>query len=76
MAKHKGEIEIGYRMVEELHRLFGRKTDIILRFGIAREMLYAWASGVTPGGYVLAKLHYCGGDVIYVLTGKRSGCDG
>lgn len=73
MAKHKGDIEIGYRMVEELYRIFGSQANAIRSFKCARSMFKGWDNGNTPGGFSLAKLHYCGGDVIYVLTGKRSG---
>jgi hypothetical protein len=33
-------------------------------------------NGEVPGGMSLAKLHAFGGDVIYVLTGKRRAEDG
>ena len=71
MAKRKGDIEIGKRMAEELLRLFGRQSEIPGRFGCSAKLVYEWAGGITPGGYMLAKLHYFGGDVIYVLTGRR-----
>lgn len=72
MAKHKGDIEIGRRMVEELYRIFGNRTKIIKQLGCGKNCLASWNDGGTPGGHMLAKLHYFGGDVMYVLTGKRS----
>ena len=71
MPKCKGNIEIGYRMVDELIRLFGTKANAIRRLPCEQHSLNRWGDGETPGGYMLQKLHYCGGDVIYVLTGER-----
>lgn len=70
MAKHKGNIEIGHRMVDELVRIFGSQANAVRQFPCKKHSLDYWKDGGTPGGYMLAKLHYCGGDVIYVLTGK------
>ena len=70
-TRHKGDIEIGCRMVEELVRLYGTKAEDIRKFQIERHSLDRWGDGGTPGGYMLARLHAHGGDVIYVLTGKR-----
>lgn len=72
MGKRKGNIEIGQRMAEELIRLFGCPTEIYRRFGCSAKQYYHWSDGITPGGHMLAKLHYCGGDVIYVLSGRRT----
>ena len=71
MAKRKGDITIGQRMAEEVYRIFGSydKASNGLRCG--KNAITYWKGGGTPGGFVLAKLHYCGGDVVYVLTGKR-----
>lgn len=76
MTKQKGDIEIGRRMVEELVRIFGTQAQAICRFPCNRHSIDNWRAGGTPGGYMLAKLHYCGGDVMYVLTGKREKKDG
>ena len=70
-TKPKGDIEIGHRMIEELVRIFGTQAQAIRRFPCNRHCIDNLRAGGTPGGYILAKLHYCGGDVIYVLTGKR-----
>lgn len=40
--------------------------------GISRSLLYDWKYGTEPGAFYLAKIHYLGGDVMYILTGKRS----
>jgi hypothetical protein len=71
MAKQKGDIEIGHRMVEEIYRVFNSHTEAITQLGCWKNTISYWQEGGTPGGYMLAKLHYFGGDVIYVLTGKR-----
>lgn len=70
-TKHKGDIEIGHRMVGELVRLFGTQKKAVQQFPCDRHTMDYWVNGGTPGGYFLAKLHYCGGDVMYVLTGER-----
>lgn len=72
MAKHKGDIEIGHRMVEEVYRIFGTYTKAINGLCCGKAAISYWQEGGTPGGFMLAKLHHFGGDVMYVLTGKRS----
>lgn len=76
MAKPKGNIEIGYRMVDELVRIYGSQANAVRQFPCDRHTMDYWVGGGTPGGYMLAKLHYSGGDVIYVLTGERMAEDG
>ena len=76
MAKHKGDIEIGRRMVEEAYRVFGGHNNAVARLNCGKNAISFWRGGGTPGGFVLARLHYYGGDVIYVLTGKREVEDG
>lgn len=75
MAIQKGDIEIGHRMVDELVRLFGTKAEAVRRFQCERNCIDHWQDGGTPGGYMLQKLHFHGGDVLYVLTGKREDKD-
>ena len=73
MANKKGDIEIGKRMVEEIDRIFDTRKEAFTRMPCNKKVLYSWGNdGVTPHSIYLARLHYCGGDVIYVLTGKRS----
>ena len=76
MAKRKGDIEIGRRMAEEVYRVFGGHNNAIDRLKCGKNAISYWREGGTPGGFVLARLHYFGGDVMYVLTGKRSVYDG
>ena len=76
MAKHKGDIEIGYRMIDELVRIFGSQANAIRQMPCDRHTLDYWKDGGTPGGYMLAKLHSFGGDVLYVLTGKKENDNG
>lgn len=76
MAKIKGDIEIGRRMAEELLRVFGSPTKAMKGLKSTKRLLYEWQDGKTPGGLYLARLHYCKGDVIYVLTGNRRAEDG
>ena len=71
--KPKGDIEIGYRAYEEAIRIFGAPYKAYQTKAFSKNTLYAWRDGITPGGLQLAKLHYAGADVIYILTGKRSG---
>lgn len=73
MCKQKGDIAIGHRMIDELVRLYGTQANAIRQFPVHQNSISKWRDGGTPGGYMLAKLHYCGGDVLYVLTGKRGG---
>lgn len=76
MAKHIADIEIGRRMSEEVERIWLAKGKTIKQLGVGRNSLHEWRNGMTPSGYMLQKLYYIGGDVIYVLTGKRSSKDG
>lgn len=71
MAKHKGDILIGERMAEEVLRLFPTNVSAAKALGCDRKSFRYWQLGGTPSGIFLARLHYHGGDVIYVLTGKR-----
>ena len=73
MARQKGDIEIGHRMIDECVRLFGSRAKAIRQMPCNRHTMDYWVNGGTPGGFMLAKLHYHGGDVIYVLTGKGGG---
>lgn len=76
MPKVKADIYIGKRMGEEARRLFVTPTIAAKAFRCDRRLIYEWESGKVPGALWLARLYYLGGDVIYVLTGKRSVKDG
>lgn len=71
--KHKCDISVGRRMFEELCRLFPNKTnaEVCRILGCDRKSCLYWSKGETPSPIWLQRLHYLGGDVIYVLTGKR-----
>lgn len=76
MGKQKGDIEIGRRMAQEVCRIFGSPTNATQRLKCGKNSVWEWQTGTTPGGLMLAKLHSFGGDVLYVLTGKREGKGG
>jgi hypothetical protein len=66
------EITIGYRAYEEVTRLFSKHVDARLALGMkSQQLLYDWMEGVSPSAKYLQRLHYCGADVIYILTGMR-----
>ena len=73
MAKHKGDIEIGRRMAWECCHIFGTAKKAAQQLQCHKNSVYEWEKGKMPGALILAKLHSCGGDVLYVLTGKREG---
>ena len=68
----KGDIEIGSRAYEEAMRLFDSPRELEARIGISKSTVYNWQDGVSPGGLALARLHYSGADVLYILTGRRT----
>lgn len=71
--KRKTDIEIGKRFTEELYRIFpgasNRKIAKILK--CSPTNIQYWADGKTPSGIYLARIIYYGGDVNYILTGRR-----
>ena len=68
----KAQAEIGYRAFEEVQRVFGKNVDARATLGMkSKQLLYDWMEGVAPSAKYLQRLHYCGADVIYILTGKR-----
>lgn len=72
MPREKGDIEIGRRAHEEVLRIFPTQREAAARLGAERKRFNSWLHGYTPGANILAKLHYAGADVLYILTGKRS----
>lgn len=72
MPQIKADIEIGRRMYEESIRLFGSVPKAAKALGAERKTPWSWDGGATPQTRFLVRLHYAGGDVMYVLTGKRS----
>ena len=68
----KPQIEIGKRAYEEVHRIFGKNVDARSVLGMkSKQLLYDWSQGCAPSAKYLQRLHYCGADVIYILTGMR-----
>ena len=68
----KAQAEIGQRAYSEVQRIF--ETDTIARrqLGISSlRLMQDWMCGVAPSAKYLQRLHYCGADVIYILTGVR-----
>lgn len=69
----KSQIEIGKRAFSEVQRVFAKNVDARRSLGMkSQQLLYDWMEGVAPSAKYLQRLHYCGADVIYILTGIRS----
>lgn len=66
------DIEFGRRAAEETNRLFEGPGEAAKRLRVSRKVIYSWENGTAPSTMSLARLHYCGGDVLYILTGRRS----
>ena len=71
MAKPIGDIAIGQRAAEEVWRIFKKSAAASRALGCDVKTIYQWDGGTVPGGLMLARLHYLGCDVMYILTGKR-----
>jgi hypothetical protein len=72
MPKTKAQVEIGYRAFEEVLRIFKKIKDAENMLGMkSHKLVYDWMEGVAPSAKYLQRLHYCGADVIYILTGVR-----
>ena len=68
----KAQIEIGKRAAEEAFRLFEKSKDAQRAIcGNNNGLIYHWQEGVAPSAKYIQRLHYCGADVIYILTGRR-----
>lgn len=71
--KRKSDIAIGKRFVSELYRVVpdesGRKLARLL--GCSPTMIREWQDGRTPSGMYLSRILQLGGDVEYILTGRR-----
>lgn len=73
MPQTKAQIEIGQRAFEEILRIFEKIKDAERFLGIkGHGLIYDWMNGVAPSAKYLQRLHYCGADVIYILTGVRN----
>ena len=74
MPKSTPQIEIGQRAFEETFRIFESLEAAKNMLGISsKQLIYDWMYGTAPSAKYLQRLHYTGADVIYILTGKRSG---
>lgn len=71
--KRKGNIEIGKRAAREAYRLYPDESTVGIcrKLGCNRKLLGDWQAGVSPSALLLARLCELGGDVIWILTGKR-----
>lgn len=66
------QIEIGQRAFEEVLRLFKTIKEARDILGIkSHRLIYDWMEGCAPSAKYLQRLHHCGADVIYILTGVR-----
>ena len=72
MGQHKGDIEIGKRAAEEVDRVFKSYAEAAKAICCERKAIFSWVHGTTPSGIMLARMHYCGCDVMYILTGNRN----
>lgn len=70
--KKKKDCRIGERTFEEVGRLFKSKIFAARVLGISKNLLYEWKHGTVPSAFYIAKIHYLGGDAMYILTGQRS----
>ena len=72
MPRQKVDINIGIRAFEEVKRLFPSIKTATIRTNCKKATIYNWSEGMAPDCLNLARLHYAGADVIYILTGKRT----
>jgi hypothetical protein len=55
-----------------VQRIFCKNVDARAALGMkSQQLLYDWMDGCAPSAKYLQRLHYCGADVIYILTGVR-----
>lgn len=72
MAMVRAQIEIGKRAFDEIMRIFPTIEAAKKAIGTkSRRLIYDWMDGGAPSAKYLQRLHYCGADVIYILTGVR-----
>lgn len=66
--------QIGARLREERMRIGSSQVDFAEACGSSRNALVQWERGdATPNAAVLALMSSAGVDVLYVVTGQRSG---
>ena len=71
MSKPMAE-DIGKRMYGELVRMFPTLTVAAEKMDCTYHAIWTWYTGTGPSAYFLARLAELGGDVMYVLTGRRA----
>jgi hypothetical protein len=59
-------------MYEETMRLFGTPTAAARKMGCGRQIFYNWADGFSPSAFYLERLDALGGNVLYVITGRKA----
>lgn len=71
--KRRSDAEIGRRAFSEVNRLFPTESTISIcrKLGCSRSVLACWRDGFAPSAMFLARLLELGGDVGYILTGRR-----
>lgn len=69
--RNKADIQIGGRMYEEVMAMYGSAAKASRALKCSRARVYEWKAGNTPGALFLSRLVYLGGDVEYVLTGRK-----
>lgn len=76
MAMKMCDRNVGKRMYEECIRLFDTAKQIQEFFRVSPPLQYHWLNGTAPSAGNLIRLIEAGGDVMYVLTGRRSNAQG
>ena len=67
-------MSIGKRLREERERLGLSQPAFAAVAGTTKQTLFSWETGKTaPDGFQLAALATTGADVLYILTGQRTG---
>jgi hypothetical protein len=72
MKRKIADINIGFRMYEEVNRMFGSAKKAAEAMGCERSGVYAWGYGNAPSALSLSRFAALGGDVVYVLTGRKA----
>lgn len=71
--RRKADPNIGYRTVEEIDRIFPNRKTAEQALNICNPAIRTWSEGNAPSTCYLQALLAHGADVLYILTGKRSG---
>lgn len=73
MRKQKFDLDMHFRLVEEIYRISKTNADLNRRIGSTGDIVKYWVNTpALPGAYYLAQLYRQGADVIYILTGERT----